>query len=382
MPWLPLYPERGGDVIGIEVARADGIYDWAGVESGDAIVVKTLFQDRHYDTLSFREIRAELWQLLDALQPDAVAINGWSMAEARAAIFWAERRGRVAVVMSETKADDAPRIWWKEIAKRWLLARCDAALVGGAAHARYLEAMDFPAERIVLGYDVVDNDYFRRGCALVRHDAQARRAAAGLPETYFFACTRFIARKNVDLLLRGYARYRARAGGETAWGLVIAGGGEEESRLKALARALGLDGVIWPGFVQYDELPLYYGLASAFVHAAITEPWGLVVNEAIASSLPVLVSRSVGAAGELVAPGVNGLLFDPADADDLAEAMTRLAAMSAEQRADMARASAAIARCWEPSRFGAGLLSAVQMGKRSRDRRRATWPLTTPFAQH
>ncbi len=196
-----------------------------------------------------------------------------------------------------------------------------------------------------------------------------RRVAAGLPESYFFACTRFIARKNVDLLLRAYARYRTQARGGVPWGLVIAGGGEEADRLRALECSLGLDGVIWPGFVQYDELPLYYGLASAFVHAASSEPWGLVVNEAIASGLPVLVSRSVGAAGELVAHGVNGYLFDPYDADDFAAAMTRLAAMSADQRADMTRASAAIAGRWEPSRFAAGLLGAIDMGKRTNSRR-------------
>jgi glycosyltransferase involved in cell wall biosynthesis len=339
-----------------------------------------LFPDRSYTSLSGAEIRAAICKTLDALAPDAVAINGWSMAEARAAILWAERRGRVAVVMSETKADDASRVWWKEIAKRWMLARCDAALVGGRVHARYLEDLGFPAGRIVPGYDVVDNEYFRRGSALVRQGPRARRAAAGLPDDYFFACTRFIARKNVDLLLMAYARYRARAKG-APWGLVVAGAGEEAARLRALAQELGLGGVVWPGFVQYDRLPLYYGLASAFVHAASSEPWGLVVNEAIASELPVLVSRAVGAASELVAHGVNGYVFDPLDADDLAHAMTQLAEMSADRRADMARTSAAIADRWGPERFGAGLLAAAQMGKRSRDSRRAAWSLTTALAQ-
>jgi glycosyltransferase involved in cell wall biosynthesis len=237
--------------------------------------------------------------------------------------------------------------------------------------------MSFPPERIVLGYDVVDNDYFRRGSALVREDSPARRAALGLPGNYFFACTRFIARKNVDLLLRAYACYRAQANG-VPWGLVVAGNGEEAGRLTALVRELKLDGVIWPGFIQYGELPLYYGLASAFVHAAKSEPWGLVVNEAIASSLPVLVSRSVGAASDLVSNGVNGYIFDPLDAADLVQAMSRLAGMGEDQRAEMGRASAAIAERWEPSRFGAGLLAAVDMGKRQHARRIGGLQLSLP----
>ena len=45
-----------------------------------------------------------------------------------------------------------------------------------------------------------------------------------------------------------------------------------------------------PGFKQYDDWPVYYALATAFVHASTTEQWGLVVSEAIASGLPVIVS--------------------------------------------------------------------------------------------
>jgi len=373
-----LLAQRGGAVVGIEVARADGIYEWDSISGGDAIRLETLFPERHYAALSAGEIRGAVWRTLEALDPDAVAINGWSMAEARAAILWAERRGRIAVVMSETKADDAPRVWWKETAKRWLVSKCDAALVGGAAHAHYIETIGMPRDRVVLGFDVVDNDHFRRGAALVRSEAQARRAAAGLPEHYFFACTRFIARKNVDLLLRAYARYRREAVGVAPWGLVIAGGGEEAMRLRALERALATDGVIWPGFVQYGALPLYYGLASAFVHAASSEPWGLVVNEAIAAGLPLLVSRTVGAAGDLVAHGVNGYLFDPNSEGDLARAMAALAGAAAEQRGDMGRASAAIARHWEPARFGAGLLAAVDIGKGMPGRRMQALQLAFP----
>jgi glycosyltransferase involved in cell wall biosynthesis len=197
-----------------------------------------------------------------------------------------------------------------------------------------------------------------------------KRAAAGSPEHYFFACTRFIARKGVDTLLSAYALYRAQTVG-APWGLVVAGSGEEAGRLKEIEQGLRLEGVVWPGFVQYGRLPLYYGLAGAFVHAAKSEPWGLVVNEAIASGLPVLVSRTTGAASEIVCHGVNGYLFDPHDAQDLAASLIRIAEMPAEARAEMGRASSAVAERWGADRFGAGLLAAVSMGKRGARTRRA-----------
>lgn len=193
--------------------------------------------------------------------------------------------------------------------------------------------------------------------------------AKGLPANYFFACTRFIARKNVDGLLRGYAIYR-QAAGATAWGLVIAGSGEEKAAYDTLARELALEGVLWPGFVQYDDLPTYYGLASAFVHPAHAEAWGLVVNEALACGLPVIVSRSVGACGELVDHGGNGFLFDPTSPADLAARLAAVASLETGSRQAMQAAAVATAANWTPQRFATGLLAAAALPHRPGGRQR------------
>ncbi len=78
---------------------------------------------------------------------------------------------------------------------------------------------------------------------------------------------------------------------------------------------------ILPGFKPYDELPVYYALANAFVHASTSEQWGLVVNEAIATGLPVIVSNRCGCAPELV--NGNGFTFDPTNEDELTDAAVR-----------------------------------------------------------
>ena len=190
--------------------------------------------------------------------------------------------------------------------------------------ADYLVSLGMPRDRIEFGYDVVDNDYFAQGAAAARADAMRLRARLGLPERYFFACVRFIIkRKNIDNLLRAYAVYR-RQSPSAPWGLVIAGSGEEKSSYDALVRDLSIEGVAWPGFIQYGALPLYYGLAGAFVHPAYAEPWGLVVNEALASGLPVIVSRTVGARYELVSDGQNGFSFDPSAPDQLADRLLQI----------------------------------------------------------
>ena len=349
---------HGVAVVGVEVASRDQDYAWAHAPGADGFERRTLFPAADYHALAAGEIASAVTAALDAVDPAVVAINGWSVPEARAAAAWCRRRGRRAVLMSESKADDHERPWWKELVKRALLRRFDAALVGGRPHADYLMSLGFAHSRIRCGYDVVDNAYFEEKACAARTEAEQLRRRLGLPDTYFLACTRFLARKNVDGLLRAYSLYRERAKGR-AWGLVVIGSGEEERNLRALAGALGLHDVPWPGFVQYDLLPAYFGLAGALVHAAKSEAWGLVVNEAAASGLPLLVARTVGARYELVRHGENGLLFDPADREAMAAALAAIAAMPQARRLAMGQASQRIVADWTPGRFGHELIAAA-----------------------
>ena len=114
-----------------------------------------------------------------------------------------------------------------------------------------------------------------------------------------------------------------------------------------------------PGFKQYDELPVYYAFAKAFVHASTTEQWGLVVNEAVASGLPVIVSNRCGCVPELV--NGNGFTFDPFDEHELAERLLRLALLPDDERKSLGDASCKIAADFSSERFGEGLEQAAQL---------------------
>jgi glycosyltransferase involved in cell wall biosynthesis len=117
--------------------------------------------------------------------------------------------------------------------------------------------------------------------------------------------------------------------------------------------------VFFPGFRQIGELPRFYAHAGAFVHASTTEQWGLVVNEAMACGLPVIVSNRVGCAQDLVQDGVNGYTFDPYDVEQLAQLMHRLTEAPKHRLSEMGDASRAIIADWGPERFAAGLKAAV-----------------------
>ena len=146
------------------------------------------------------------------------------------------------------------------------------------------------------------------------------------------------------------------------WNLILLGDGPLRAEVRSTISRLGLEtAVSVPGFKQYDELPSYYGLAAAFVHASSTEQWGLVVNEAMAARLPILVSNRCGCAPDLVEEGRNGFTFDPYDTEELAHLMLQVASMPATERAAMGRASIEIISRWTPECFATNLMKAVEL---------------------
>lgn len=310
-----------------------------------------------------KEIADRMVNALRDCKPDAVAIPGWWDKGALAALSWCMETATPAVLMSESTADDERRVWWKEFIKRRLIKLYSSALVGGQRHIDYLVALDMPRERVFTGYDAVDNDYFARKAKEVRGQSSEVRKKYGLPENYFLASARFIEKKNLFTLLRAYAEYRRKSevGNQKseAWDLVLLGDGPLKSDLCRSISDFGLqDSVLLPGFKQYDELPVYYALAKAFIHPSRVEQWGLVVNEAMASGLPVIVSERCGCVSELVHENENGFTFDPDNNAQLSKLMLKLSTES--QLPEMGTASLNIISEWGTDRFGAGLRAAAE----------------------
>lgn len=303
---------------------------------------------------------------LDALEPDIVAIPGWGYPLSRTALTWCRRHRIPTILMSESKWDDEPRQWWKEQLKSWLYVRkYAAALVGGELHRDYLIKLGLRRDRIFLGYDAVDNDYFAKSAETARENTfAARQRQPAIPvQPYFIAVGRLIKRKNISRLVEAFAAYRQQVGDDQAWNFVICGTGEEESSIRKLIREKELNSCVHlPGFITYQEIGDWFGLANAFVHPAVQEQWGLVVNEACAAGVPILGSRTVGACHELVQEGYNGLLFEPNSTQDITRALLTMHKLDSDSRLRMGQLGKKIVARSSPQRFAEGLFNAINVG--------------------
>lgn len=345
----------GTGLVVLGLQGKDPTYAWDPVTLPSDVNRKTLFTP--HTPSSPRRIWNTVQAALDRAQPRTVAVPGWSTTMAMAALDWCNSRRVPAIIMSDSTTWDEPRRWYREAVKRRVVDLGSAALVAGRRHKDYVTKLGMMPERVFCGYDVVDNDYFQCRADRARRADEAWRIKLRLPDRYFLASSRFVAKKNLFRLVEAYSRYRA-AQDREPWSLVVLGDGPERRDLEATITRLGLEEYVkLPGFRQYDELPVYYALAGAFVHSSTTEQWGLVVNEAMACGLPVIVSERCGCTPDLVVNGLNGMIFDPRNTNELVDCLNRMAQKQCDAQS-MGKMSRQIISGWTPRIFAENILKA------------------------
>lgn len=361
-------------VVAVETCAFTREYQWERIDEPREFDRVTLFDDISDDRRPKRALlREKMTKALREADPVVAMIPGWATPASLIALEWCLQNQRPAVVMSESNAFDEKRYALAESIKRIVVSLFSAGLAGGQLQMEYLIALGLPRNRVFTGYDVVDNEHFRQNGEEVRSQASEARRKYGLPENYFLASARFVPKKNLPTLIRAYARYRQLAGNRDdgqrtthngPWDLVLLGDGLLRADLCRLISDLRLDGhVHLPGFVQYRELPAYYALADVFVHASITEQWGLVVNEAMATGLPVIVSNRCGCVPDLVVEGKNGFTFDPKSVKTLGKLMLNMCRLSKWRLEEMRGESRRIIESFTPSHFATGAERAINAAK-------------------
>ena len=325
------------EVLGIEVCARSHAYRWEPSGAVRGARKHCLFPGQAFEDVP--PLR-RWWAQLRAVRGCDVVFVGLGYNEPDAVLLgWALRlMGVRVVVMTASKWDDRPRRIGLELAKRFLLAPFVAAVVGGARQHDYVRFLGFRRRPVLCGYNTVGVRRIR-----VQAGDPVGMAQPEFAQRPFVFVGRFVPKKQLDLLLDAYARYVARVGGQ-AHRLVLIGAGEQEAELRQRCAALGLAGLVdWPGFLGATEVAEQLSRGLALVLVSREEQWGLVVNEALAVGLPVIVSRQAGAADALVGNFETGFVVSPGAVAEIAAAMT---AMAADPQRWAAMSAKAARRSW------------------------------------
>jgi glycosyltransferase involved in cell wall biosynthesis len=307
-------------------------------------------RDRHWDPatdLPFKHVLLDSWELdlawlamgsgfrtrfdtylyvpkralrpLYAFAPDVVVAAGggiWSSPANIAALAARRRRGWAIVPWWGSFTRPQPT-WPRRLADPWVkyfMRTADACLAYGTRQAHDLARMGVDPARTVIAPIT----------ALAPERPPPRETMRSGPHARFLFVGRLIERKGLDVLLRAFARHE---GGE----LWIAGDGpldEAVSRAAAQDRRIRLF-----GHLGGENLGDLYAEVDALVVPSFYEVWGLVVHEGLAYGLPVIATDQVGAADDLIDPGVNGYVVPAGSVQATAEAMRSVAAWTHEDRA-------------------------------------------------
>jgi len=269
----------------------------------------------------------EIFDRLRAERFDAVIVSGWNY-KAAWQTFFACWSNRIPVMVRGDSHLHTRRNLPKRIAKylfyRAFLSRMDAALAVGKWSSEYYAHYGVPKDRISVVPHVVDEDRFFHETSMFAGQQAELRKLWNIDEdaVVFMFCGKLIEQKHpLDFI---QAVLIARQSNDHIVGLVVGDG----PLRKAAEAATGpsRNTIVFAGFQNQSQLPSMYALSDVIVLPSnAEETWGLVINEAMLSGLPAIVSDQVGCGPDLVIPGVTGSVFPIGDVEALAQLMVNYA---------------------------------------------------------
>ena len=246
--------------------------------------------------------------------------------------------------------------------RRFLLARA-ACVVGMGAQARsVLRGLGVADARIVDAPNAHDADGIAAALQTAKpDDVRAELRTRGAREHVALVAGRLVEGKGIDALLRGWDALPAEL--RASWSLVFLGDGPLRDRIRHAADARERGELLHCAAVAPERVVDFYRASDLLVFASLGDPWGLVVNEALACGLPVLCSSRAGCADDLIVVGENGWVADPLAPRAWLDAL--VGALGADH-ARMADAARRTATRFGPERMAAGIGRAVERARSTR----------------
>ena len=267
----------------------------------------------------------EIGRAIADTHPEVVLITGWYSSTLVRALFTCRRLGVPTLYRGDSHLLSGPTGWKRPLwtAKtRVLLRQFDGFLSPGQRVDEFLRWHRIPEYRIFRVPHAVDNSMFAESAAPYQHPdarAAARRDWGIAPDAFvpMFVGKLVPSKRPLDVV-RAAARF---CPGAT---LLVVGSGPLGSEMETTARALGLD-LRQVGFLNQTELGKAYAVADCLALPSDSrETWGLVVNEALATGLPCVLSSAVGCGPDLLRDSETGYLVPLDDVPALTEALQKI----------------------------------------------------------
>lgn len=253
--------------------------------------------------------------VLVSLYAEPVFLIGWAITKLR--------KGSIAFWCQVTHDSWVQRKWWKNYIKKLIFPMLDATLGSGKDSQKFAIQYGIPIEKALCLRHSIDVNHYLAGHKKACAQRNKIREKLELVGTTFIYVGRLWKGKGLGYLLQAFNDAQKEIDKEIS--LILVGDGKEEAILKKMCYEKSIKNVIFTGFVQKRNLPIYYAASDVFVFPTLGDPYGLVVDEAMASKLPIISSSSVGEITDRVENGVNGYIVSSGNIQGMKEKMLILA---------------------------------------------------------
>lgn len=335
------FPDR--QVFSADLGSTDSLYGWSNTE--EALHVQLSAKPPG----SFDAGRLPRFiRVLSSKRIGCVCIAGYGRPEYLLFLIYARLTGRRVILFAESWYPSSS--FFESIKSVFLRACCDGFLVSGKrALDHFAGRLKINERKIRIGYSVVDNDHFASSNQTLPGQTLSNQTML----KKVLCVARFAPEKNLTALVTSFTNSNLPSKG---WQLVIVGGGPLQKELHDQSAGAPVSLISW---LSYQELPHLYHQAALFVLPSLFEPWGLVVNEAMAASLPVIVSDQVGCLPDLVQEGVNGWSFKVGEPEALTSTFSYVGDLSPEALAQMGAHSLPIVKGYSVDFFASNLKALI-----------------------
>jgi len=251
--------------------------------------------------------------VLVSLYAEPSYLLGWVIAKLRGSrtAFWCEVTFDAWIT----------RRLWKEKLKKIIFPKVDVVLGSGNDGKNYAMRYGVRESNALILRHSIDVNFYKSHHKENLKIRNTIRSELHLVGTVFIYVGRLWWGKGINYLLNAFENVQKTSQGQVS--LLIVGDGSEEQNLKEICAKRNIKNVVFAGFHQKSDLHIYYSAADVFVFPTLGDPYGLVVDEAMACSLPIISTTGAGEIADRIEQGINGYIVQPKDENALTESMLR-----------------------------------------------------------
>jgi len=282
-------------------------------------------------------------------KPHAVILMSWMNPTWWLAVLVCLRYNLPYFYLTDSNVQTEPRkpkiVSWakKLVLGKYLFKKASGFLCAGETNKQMYQYYGVPDSKLVPFAFSWGYQRLRSIAAEYKAQKTKFREELGIPKDDFVSlyCGRLSHEKSPELLLEAY-----RGIDRIGKSLLYVGDGVLRAQMEEYVKEHNIDSVYFLGFHDRLQIPKYYAVSDVLVLPSKREATGGVVNEAMAFSLPVIISDQVGFGVDFVVPGSNGYIFPAEDSVQLGKYIVQLGDLPVEEREEMGKQSQAIMDKW------------------------------------